>query len=223
MTEQTTHHERKNDEKKIEEKMHKHDDKGTAAHVHTHESHDAHHEQAHGEHANPHDHTHHDHSHDHKEEKKAETANEQKKEAKKEKPKTQAKPKREKAMAQGLNLPVSKRQCMYIGAFIKNKQIDQAIADLHKVIALKKAVPFKGEIPHRKGKGIMSGRYPVKASEIFIKLLRGLRGNILANGMSLEDTRITIASANLAHRPQRSRSRKGKRCHVILEAREVKV
>jgi len=35
---------------------------------------------------------------------------------------------------------------------------------------MKKAVPMKGEIPHRKGIG--TGRYPVKASAFFIKLLK---------------------------------------------------
>jgi ribosomal protein L22 len=143
-------------------------------------------------------------------------------EPKKEKKKPVATVKKEKAIAKGSSLKVSKRQCMYICSFIKNKPIDKAIEDLEQVIKFKKIVPFKGEIPHRKGPGIMSGRYPIKASALLIKTLKGLKGNAITNGLEPETTRITLASANWASRPVRSGNRKGKRTHVTLEAREVK-
>ncbi len=125
------------------------------------------------------------------------------------------------AIARGFGLHISKRHGMYICAFIKGKSIDSAIADLQQVIILRKAVPFKGEIPHRKGKGMMSGRYPVDASKIFIPMLKTLKGNASVNGLDLVKTRITSASTHLAPRPQRRGGEKGKRAHVILEAREV--
>lgn len=127
--------------------------------------------------------------------------------------------KKNEAMARGRSIPVSKRQCMYISSFIKNKKIDEAILDLEKVIKFKKAVPFKGEIPHRKG--MMSGRYPIKASKIFIKILRGLKGNALVNGLDLEKTKITLASANWASRPRRREGTTAKRTHVLIKATEV--
>ena len=127
--------------------------------------------------------------------------------------------KKEEAVANGYNLPVSKKQCMYICNFIKNKKIDSAISDLEDVLKFKKAVPFKGEIPHRKG-NIMSGRYPLKASKIMIKLLKGLKGNVIVNLMDLEKTRIDIASANDARRPSRKGGTKFKRTNVFLIARE---
>jgi len=169
-----------------------------------------------------------------KEEQKPETKIEKpetKTETKKETPKKETpskkpekpKPKKEEVIARGLNLRVSKKQSMYICSFIKNKHIDTAIAHLELVTRQKMVVPFKGEIPHRKGKNIMSGRYPQKAADLFIKLLKGLRGNILINNMDLEKTRIYIASASWASRPMRSNNRQAKRTNVILKAREIKI
>lgn len=132
------------------------------------------------------------------------------------------KAKKDLAIARAYGLHISKRHGMYICSFIKGKSIDSAIADLEQVIKLKKAVPFKGEIPHRKGKGMMSGKYPVSASKLFIPLLKTLKGNASVNGLDLVKTRITSASAHLATRPQRRSGEKGKRAHVILEARENK-
>lgn len=159
-----------------------------------------------------------------KEEKPAEAKAEEKKDAKK--ADVKAKPqisKKDEAMAHGKNLSLSKKHCMYISNFIKMKKIDAAIADLGQVVKLKKVVPFKGEIPHRKGPGLMSGRYPQKAAGVFITLLKGLRGNVLVNGMDLENTRITSSSASWASRPGRKSGARFKRTHVILKAREIKV
>ena len=168
-------------------------------------------------------HEHHEHSHEHHEhdehhEEKQEKKEEQKKESKKESLK-QTKEKKEEAVARGLSLHVSKKQCMYICRFIKNKSIDKAILDLEQVIKLKRAIPFKGEIPHRKG--MMSGRYPVKASKLFINLLKGLKGNISVNNLDLDKTVIYFASANWASRPLRREGRKAKRTSVTLKAREI--
>ena len=130
-------------------------------------------------------------------------------------------PKKDVAVALGKSFHISKKHGMYVCSFIKNKKIDDAIKDLKEVILMKRAVPFKGEIPHRKGKGMMSGRYPVKAAGLFINLLKSLKGNVLVNGMDLDKTRIQMASANWAARPMRSNSREGKRTHVVLKAREI--
>ncbi|MBS3071805.1 hypothetical protein J4408_02340 [Candidatus Pacearchaeota archaeon] len=130
--------------------------------------------------------------------------------------------KKEEAVANGSNMPISKKHSMYICSFIKNKTIDGAIADLESVIKYKRAIPFKGEIPHRKGPGMMSGRYPISASKEFIALLKGLKGNINVNNMDLEKTRIAIATASWANRPQRSGGRRFKRTNVTLIAKEIK-
>ncbi len=124
------------------------------------------------------------------------------------------------AIAKSLSIHASKKHCMYICSFIKNKKIDYAIADLESVIKMKTPIPFKGEIPHRKGK-IMSGRYPVSASKLFIPLLKSLKGNAIVNGLDLEKTRIVTASASWASRPMRRGQVEGKRTNVILTAKEI--
>lgn len=136
-----------------------------------------------------------------------------------EKQSIQEKPKKPEAIARGINLPISKKHSMYICKFIKNKPIEKALYDLEKVIELKQAIPFKGEIPHRKG--MMSGRYPIKASKFFINILKSLKGNAIINNLDLDKTRIVLASANWASRPARFDGRRAKRTHVIIKAMEV--
>src|SRR3989344_5187387 len=103
---------------------------------------------------------------------------------------------------------------MYICDFIKGKKIDTAITELEQVVLKKRAVPYKGEVPHRADPGMMSGRYPVNASKIFIQMLKGLRGNVLVNGMDLDKTRITFGMSNWASRPQMKGGARFKRTHV---------
>ncbi|MEK6846765.1 MAG: uL22 family ribosomal protein [Nanoarchaeota archaeon] len=156
-------------------------------------------------------------SHEHKHEHASEHKHDEKKETVVQKPKV----KKENAVARGNSLHISKRHGMYLCSFIKGKSIDSAIDDMEKVILLKKAIPFKGEIPHRKGKGMMSGRYPTNAAKIFIPILKSLRGNATVNGMDLSKTIIASASTNLAPRPARRGGTHAKRAHVIIEAKEI--
>lgn len=125
------------------------------------------------------------------------------------------------AVAHGTSLRMSKKHGIFISRFIKGKDIDTAIADLKQVMLLKKAVPFTGEIPHRKGKGMMSGRYPVSAAEQFIPLLKGLKGNAIVNGLDVTHTRIYFASANWAPRPARRGGKHAKRTHITVKAKEM--
>lgn len=129
--------------------------------------------------------------------------------------------KKEEAVAIGRNLHMSKKHGVYICDFIKNKKIDEAINILEEVKKLKQAVPFKGEIPHRKGVGMMSGRYPVKGAGLFIDILKGLKGNVIVNGLDLDKSMIYFASTSWASRPVRRENRRAKRTNVILKAREV--
>ena len=144
-----------------------------------------------------------------------------KKEDKKDSAKHVPRVKKEIAIARGPSLHMSKRHGMYICSFIKGKTIDAAISDLEQVRLFKKIVPFKGEIPHRKGKGMMSGRYPITAAGLIIPMLKTLKGNVAVNGLDITKTRITTASANWASRPQRRGGARGKRTYILLEAKEV--
>lgn len=129
--------------------------------------------------------------------------------------------KKEEAVAKAFSLPLSKKHCMYICSYIKGKPIDLAISELEEVAVLRRAIPFKGEIPHRKELGGKAGRYPVNASKGIIKMLKGLRGNIIANGMDLSKSRIIIASASWASRPAKRGGMRFKRANIVLKAKEA--
>jgi len=122
------------------------------------------------------------------------------------------------AVVNATSLPISTKYAVAICKFVKDKKIEKAIADLEEVVLKKKAVPMKGEIAHKKGKGMMSGKYPKKASENFIMLLKSLLAN--ANANELEDSVVTEAIANLAQRPFGKQGRiRRKRTHVKLVAK----
>lgn len=129
--------------------------------------------------------------------------------------------KKEEAVARGLSLPTSKKHCMYISNFIKGKSIDTAILELKEVLKFKRAIPFKGEIPHRHGPGMMSGRYPINAVSLLINVLKGLKGNCLVNGLDLQKTIIYSSSASWASRPPRKGGTRFKRVNIIIKAKEI--
>ncbi len=154
------------------------------------------------------------------EKKQSETAKEElkapeKKEVKKEVPKV----KKMEVSARGTNLPISTKYAKFVCKFIVRKRIGDAIRDLEQVEVGRKAVPMKGEIPHQKGKGMMSGRFPKKAAKNFIILLKSLAAN--ANEGSLDEPIIVEAMANMAARPygRFGRTQK-KRTHVKIIAKE---
>ncbi|MBU0466256.1 MAG: hypothetical protein KKF39_01110 [Nanoarchaeota archaeon] len=133
---------------------------------------------------------------------------------------TKPKVKRDFAVVNAKSLPISTKHSIAICRFIKGKKIEKAINDLEPVLILKKAVPMKGEIPHRKGK-MMSGRFPKKAVEHFIKLLKSLEANASVN--ELDEPVIVEAIANLAQRPDgRFGKTKKKRTHVRIKCVEKK-
>ncbi len=156
-----------------------------------------------------------------KEESKAPSSNEnKKKDSSEEKKKTAEKAKKTEAVVNAVSLPISSKHSVAICRFIKGKKIEIAQRDLEEVVLHKKAVPMKGEIPHRKGR-IMSGRYPEKASKEFIKLLKSLSANAHSSG--IEDPVIAEAVSNIASRPFGRFGRiRRKRTHVRIVAVEKK-
>ena len=126
--------------------------------------------------------------------------------------------KKSEAVMNSFNLPLSTKVSASICRFLMKKRIARAIAELEEVILQKRAIPMRGEIPHRKGK-IMSGRYPKKASEYFIKLLKSLASNASVNGIN--EPVIKLAISNNASRPYGKFGRvRKKRTHVKLVAVE---
>jgi ribosomal protein L22 len=128
--------------------------------------------------------------------------------------------KKTEVIVNGKNFPISTKYSGAICKFIKNKRIGDAIRELEEVLIQKKAIPMKGEIPHRKGK-IMSGRYPKKAASYFIMLLKNLASN--ANTHEVEDPIIFEAIPNIGQRPQgRFGSIRRKRTHIKIVAIDKK-
>lgn len=150
----------------------------------------------------------------------AQTEKEEKKKAKDTPRAAKHKEIKHEAFVRGRDLPISTRHAIAICRFIKNKPIQQALSELEQAAKLKKAIPFRGEIPHRHGKGIASGRYPVRAAKQFIKLLKNLSANASINNLDVDSLTIA-AKADLASRRRFSRKySKFKRSNVLLVARE---
>lgn len=114
------------------------------------------------------------------------------------------------------SLRISTKHSMAICKFIKNKKIQEAIFELQQVVKLKRAIPMRGEIPHRRGK-IMSGRFPKKASEEFIKVLKN--ASAVSSNEGLDNPIIIEAISNRASRPYGRFGRiRRKRTHVKIIA-----
>ena len=128
--------------------------------------------------------------------------------------KREKKPKRTDAVVNARNLPISTKHSIAICNMIRNKELDKAILLLEQAEQEKIAVPMRGEIPHRKG--IMSGRYPINALGHFIKSLKSLKANAIANELELERY-VIFCKADVASRPYRRFGRgKFKRTHLTL-------
>lgn len=96
--------------------------------------------------------------------------------------------------------PISPKHAIEIADFIKGMKLDDASAYLQSVLALEKPIPFKRfnrDVPHRKGLvGWDAGRYPQKASRVYLRLLNNVRKNAEYNGLEGEQLRIVHVSAN---------------------------
>lgn len=146
---------------------------------------------------------------------KKETTPPNKKE-KSEKVKSEFIPKKTEAIVNGRNIPISTKKAIAICNYIRGKNIDNAILMLEEVEKMKRAVPMKGEIPHRRGR-IMSGRYPVKSVKEVTQLLKSLKSNAIANGLELEKY-VIFCKADVASRPyRRFGTMRFKRTHILLK------
>ena len=80
------------------------------------------------------------------------------------------------ARAMAKSLKISPKHCVEICNAIRGMDVAKAKAYLEDVIEMKKSVPFKRHnkgVGHRKGQeGWPSGRYPVKAAEQILKVLK---------------------------------------------------
>ncbi len=104
------------------------------------------------------------------------------------------------ARAKANELPVSPKHAIEIARFIRNQDLNRAISYLNDVVEKKKAVPFRRfnrNVAHKRGlEGWDAGRYPVKASQGYIKLLESIKKNAEYSGLDADRLVIVHAAAN---------------------------
>jgi large subunit ribosomal protein L22 len=104
------------------------------------------------------------------------------------------------ARAKANELPISPKHSIEIARFIKKMTTKEAIAYLEEVVALKKAIPFKRfnrNVAHKRGLiGWDAGRYPVKASTAYIRLLKSAEKNAEYIGLDSDKLTVFHVSAN---------------------------
>jgi large subunit ribosomal protein L22 len=105
------------------------------------------------------------------------------------------------ARAKANELSMSPKHSIEIAGFIRHQRVNDALAYLNDVVALKKAIPFRRfnrNVAHKRGLpgNWDAGRYPVKASKVYIRLLESVKKNAEYIGLDTENLEIIHASAN---------------------------
>lgn len=124
------------------------------------------------------------------------------------------------------DLGISTKISIEISNFIRGKTTKEAKQILERVLKKKQAIPFKrftDGVGHRKGANIAAGRYPQKATEAFLTIIKQCEANAQAKGLS-EDLRIIHLAAQKgtnAFRAGRQRRRKYKRTHLEIALEEI--
>jgi large subunit ribosomal protein L22 len=103
------------------------------------------------------------------------------------------------ARAMGKEMRISPKHAMEVCRAIRGKRLEEAKEYLQAVTAKKRAVPFKRhckKVGHRKAiQGWDAGRYPVKAANAILEVLKNAEANASYKGLDLEKLRIIHASA----------------------------
>jgi len=105
------------------------------------------------------------------------------------------------AKAKANELNMSPKHSIEIATFIRHQRLNDAIAYLNDVIGLKKAIPFRRfnrNVAHKRGLpgNWDAGRYPVKASKAYIRVLESVKKNAEYIGLDAENLEIIHVSAN---------------------------
>jgi large subunit ribosomal protein L22 len=105
------------------------------------------------------------------------------------------------AKAKANELNVSPKHSIEIATFIRHQRVNDAISYLKDVIGLKKAIPFRRfnrNVAHKRGlPGTWdAGRYPVKASREYIRVLESVKKNAEYIGLDADNLEIIHVSAN---------------------------
>jgi large subunit ribosomal protein L22 len=105
------------------------------------------------------------------------------------------------AKAKANELNMSPKHSIEIATFIRHQRVNDAIAYLNEVVKLKKAIPFRRfnrNVAHKRGLpgNWDAGRYPVKASKEYLRILESVKKNAEYLGLDAENLEIIHSSAN---------------------------
>lgn len=88
------------------------------------------------------------------------------------------------ARACSTNVAISMKKSVETARSIRGKKLSYVINFLEKVAEKKAVVPYKryiAEMPHRRGKGIATGGFPVKVTEEFLRVIKSAQKNASEN------------------------------------------
>jgi large subunit ribosomal protein L22 len=122
--------------------------------------------------------------------------------------------------------PVSRKDTIILGKYLKGRNIDKALNILRMVIDLEFAIPYpkyNDSRAHKPGKG--PGRYPVQAAKQMLELLESAKKNAQYKGLDLKNVVVGGVNANkgyAAYRPRRAslRGTRRKSTHITLFVEE---
>lgn len=130
------------------------------------------------------------------------------------------------ATAKGKDLHMSWKVSYEIGNAIRNKPVVKAIAFLERVTEMKEAVPYKRynfDVGHKPGK-IAAGRYPLKAANYFLAVIKNAVSNAVNKGLNEEDlvlVHVATGKGSSSWHHGRQRRRKVKLTNLDVVVKEV--
>ncbi|MDP3640761.1 MAG: 50S ribosomal protein L22 [Nanoarchaeota archaeon] len=124
------------------------------------------------------------------------------------------------AHARALSVSISTKQSVEISHALRYRNTAFAKRYLEEVAALRRAVPFRRynkDMGHKPG--MAAGRYPQKAAQVFLQLVRSVEANAQVLGLDTSNLKITKLLANKASIPVTGgrRHRGTKRTHLEIE------
>lgn len=130
------------------------------------------------------------------------------------------------AKAVGDNLPISHKQSVMICQAIRGKHINRAKNILEDVIDMREAIAFtryNKDMAHRPG-NMAAGRYPVKACEHILNIIKSAEANAQYKGLSTGNLIIKQANAQKGPGVVRYGRRRNdaKRTHIEIVLEEHK-
>ncbi len=123
------------------------------------------------------------------------------------------------AKAVGRNLSVSWKDCTEIGRFVKKDTVEKAKDKLERVVDEELAVPYTKFSGASHTSGGSEARYPVKAAEAVLKVIKSAESNAENEGLNTDKLEIQEFMTNQGSRirtPKRHRGRQPKSAHVKI-------